>query len=106
LAPVYVHIIAAIRYELLLFITVITAPFRLLGLDTVESYTHVHLKSVSNAENLFQFQTNFGELGKKKSVGVLLTLYFSQYFRLNSVFFMRTIEKQYDIAMNFVNGSK
>ena len=52
-------------YELLFFITVITEPFRLLGLDTVESYTHVHLKSVSNAETLFEFQINFSELGGK-----------------------------------------
>jgi len=65
LVPVYVDIIAAIYYEIMLFITVIMEPFRLLWLDTFDSYTHVHLKSVSNAENLFEFQTNFSEVGKK-----------------------------------------
>jgi len=90
----------------MLFITVITEPFRLLGSDTVESYTHAHLESVSNAETLFEFQKNCSELGGKKSVGVSLILNFSQCFRLNSMFFKRTIEKQYDIPMSFVNCSK
>jgi hypothetical protein len=83
LAPVYVDIIAATYYELNLCITVIVDQFRLLGLATVESYTHVYLESVSNAENLFDFQINFSELGKQISVGVFLTLNFSQCFRLN-----------------------
>jgi len=102
----YVDILAAMHYELLLFITVIMEPFRLFGLDTVESHTRVHLKSVSNAETLSEFHINFSELGRKKSVGVLLILNFSQCFRFHSIFFRRTIEKQYYIPMNFVNGSE
>ena len=62
-------------------------PFRLLGLDTAQSHRHVHLESVSNAKNLFESQTNFSDLEKKKSVDVLLALNFSHCFRHNSVFY-------------------